>query len=316
MTSRSVVAAKESASLNLRAVIAVICAAGFGGLLPTIAKMAAVYVADPGADWPKAGMYLGLALFFILGAGVALVMRESDFRKAVALGIAAPGIITNLAAGSDQARVAETAPAAEPPAELAADWGRVFGVASANAAEAPIRLAQAPPAAAPSTAQLNVLPTVQGVDGKFAVPPVTFQFVTKDGVLLSEAAVNPRVQSTLSVPQGAYAVRASSGGKTENTRLPRSASYVADLHLAVEFDRGSDFLWALGGSRRVKVDDVDVSIRNVREPAVSTATQAAVVDRVVRGTEVLNSKGERVGVVQSVDRAPGKPTAIVIQSAP
>lgn len=74
--------------------------AGIGGTMPTVCKLAATYVTNPRTPLPELNLLFGLGLFFLIGAVLAYAFTEDDLRKAFVLGIAAPGIITNIFAGA------------------------------------------------------------------------------------------------------------------------------------------------------------------------------------------------------------------------
>ncbi len=303
--------AAERAPKGAREALGVMFAAGVGGVLPTVAKTASTYVTDQGADLPKIGLYLAIGLFFVLGAAVAFMLRERDARKAMVLGIAAPGIVTNILAGATQADLARNgAPLAQVPTVATnADWGRLLGVSSAHAADlTPIHLAQLAAATARSRSQLTVVPAINGASVKYARTPVTLEFLSERGVVVATRTVDPRVTTNVSVPVGADTVRATSDGQSEETKLPRGAYTNADLHLKIDLDPGNDFLWALGGSRRARVANIGVSIGNVRAPHAAAREPA-----VRRGMEVVTSAGARVGVVAGVEEKPGRPAAVVVQ---
>lgn len=288
MTDNKLTDAENSA----RKLIAILCAAGIGGVLPTIAKLAGNYVASSNPVLPNIGLYLGLALFFALGAAVAFMMKEQDARKAMILGIAAPGIITNMLAGASQ-----VAPSQSAASEDAGSW---LGISTAHAQ-----------AASETSPQLTIVPVVKGADIRYASAQVTLEFVTRDKQVLSKSVIDPRMTTTLTVPDGAYAVRAQSAGKSGDTKLPPSPYTSADLLLEVEFSRRSDFLWALGSTSRAKVDDVDVAIANVRQPELASALVPE--QSLKAGTEVVTVDGTRVGVVDSVKHAAGKSLAVVVR---
>jgi hypothetical protein len=74
--------------------------AGLGGLLPTLSKIGASFAAQPDQPLPHWHILIPLAIFFILGFVLNFPFnREMDITKAVIIGIAAPGLITNIIAG-------------------------------------------------------------------------------------------------------------------------------------------------------------------------------------------------------------------------
>ena len=75
----------------------------FGGCCPTIAKLASFYTTNPAGGLPQLGTYIGLALFGILGAIIAVGFGAKELKAAIVAGIAAPGLVTNIVAGSTAA---------------------------------------------------------------------------------------------------------------------------------------------------------------------------------------------------------------------
>lgn len=77
--------------------------AGIGGLLPSIARLAAAFATQPDQPLPHPHILIGLALFFVIGAVLSVAFnRDSDIGRGVIIGISAPGIITNILAGATQ----------------------------------------------------------------------------------------------------------------------------------------------------------------------------------------------------------------------
>jgi hypothetical protein len=72
---------------------------GLGGMLPTLSKLATIYVTAQETPLPLPGMYVGLALFFAIGIILCIGFSISDAKQALLVGIAAPGIITNVISG-------------------------------------------------------------------------------------------------------------------------------------------------------------------------------------------------------------------------
>ena len=212
---------------------------GIGGLLPT------------------------LAIFFGLGALFAGISREGNLMKVIAIGIAAPGLVTNLLAGSAQA-------SGGAPSQIAAQVSHetdinamVAGLFGASPAQAQVVSNQVVDRVLP-VRQLNVTPRLAGNQGQYVVKPVMLQFLASDGRVLTTTNVDPRFKATVAVPVGAQVVRTSTDGKYTDTPLPKAAYSMVDLNLSVRISKGSDLVWALGGSRQSKVDSVAASIGSVR----------------------------------------------------
>lgn len=95
--------------MNKKAAIAL--TAGFGGISPNVLKIALALTGKNKVDASvDLGYGIGLLLFAILGAGVALIWRETDFRRAFYLGLGLPSLmqvgLTGATAHQDQATTA------------------------------------------------------------------------------------------------------------------------------------------------------------------------------------------------------------------
>jgi hypothetical protein len=74
--------------------------AGIGGIVPSLLKIAAAIIADPMVALPPWHVIVPLAIYFVIGAILnAPLNKDRDISKAIMIGIAAPGIITNIASG-------------------------------------------------------------------------------------------------------------------------------------------------------------------------------------------------------------------------
>jgi hypothetical protein len=74
----------------------------FGGTLPTLANLAPMYIANWDTPLPTIGFLFGLAVWAIVGGGIALTNSSPDVRQAIFAGIAAPAILTNIANGATE----------------------------------------------------------------------------------------------------------------------------------------------------------------------------------------------------------------------
>ncbi len=86
-------------------------------MLPTLSRLAATYVDNPYTPEPAYGIYLGLAIFFVIGAILAFAFGEKSLRQALIIGISAPALINSIASGLKDAdnapRPAPVSPAGE-----------------------------------------------------------------------------------------------------------------------------------------------------------------------------------------------------------
>ena len=93
-----------------------ICAAAFGGTAPTLFGLA-IDLTVVGKKLPNISFLLGLFIFAVIGAAVALIWKEQDCKRAFYLGIGLPALlqvgansITDTAQNDMSARVYHTAP--------------------------------------------------------------------------------------------------------------------------------------------------------------------------------------------------------------
>ncbi len=289
---------------------AVLIAGGVGGMLPTLAKEASNQVAARVGEMPSAPFFFGLAIWFVVGGAVVFMMKETDARKAMALGVAAPGIITSMLTGAALAgKPAADIHAGSPPT-VAAEYSRLLGIESAHADPVTgIRLAQAMRV---SGRQLNVVPAIKGDNGVSALDPVTVEFLSKEQKVLSSSTIDARSKITLDVPAGSYTVRATSQGYNDDKKLPEFDT--ADLNLKIDLKRSKGLLWALGGVPALKVDGVDVGVANVwRVPAMVAAYVPAAGPGVEPGTGIYRVDGEKLGTVQTVEDIGGGRSKIVVR---
>jgi hypothetical protein len=78
-----------------------------GGTLPTLGKIAGGVGGsfEPPAISSVAGVLVALAIYAFIGAIIARAMGESEMKKALVAGIAAPAILTNLFNGATQGNI-------------------------------------------------------------------------------------------------------------------------------------------------------------------------------------------------------------------
>jgi hypothetical protein len=83
-------------------------AGAFGGIFPNVLRLAMILIANGEDKIPSYTYLYGLILFAILGAGVVYFWQETDFKKAVYLGIGLPSFLQlGITNGSDIIKKAE-----------------------------------------------------------------------------------------------------------------------------------------------------------------------------------------------------------------
>lgn len=241
----------------------ILIAAGIGGTLPTLCRIAAAY--GTGGDPPHSlGVCAAVGLFFIIGMAVAFGLGESEAKKAFVLGIAAPAIVTSTYNSVEQGKVA-TAPVANPPIARRLDpptgfLALLIGVSDANAQ--PISPPPASASAPQEGARLHVTSNVT-TSGGYPIDPLEVRFLSASGVVLASAVVDPRAASNVAVPSGARSVVAAINGQSATTQLPSTPFNSANLKVNIDTSHVSDFLWALGSNRRVRIEGVKASLDSV-----------------------------------------------------
>lgn len=206
----------------------------FGGVLPTIAKLASAYATIPATPLPELGLYFGLLLWAIVGGGVALTNTTAEVRGAIFAGIAAPAIIAGLVTGASDKNVAMLDIAA-----FAQDAGwTVRGGANT----------------------LVVNPSVTGGLPWSADIPVTAEVKNQAGDLLTVPVGTIKdwqAPTTFVIPEGAVNVYVAK----KPVPLEFNAGGTSEVDLAVKTapSLGGDFLWVLGGQRKFRIEDLDLA---------------------------------------------------------
>ena len=241
----------------------ILAAAGIGGTLPTLCRIAAAY--GTGGDPPHSlGVCVAVGLFFIIGMAVAFGLGESEAKKAFVLGIAAPAIVTSTYNSVEQGKLA-TAPLPNPPMTRRLDpptgfLALLIGVSDATAQ--PISDAPVSTSAPEEGARLHVTSNVT-TSGGYPIDPLEVRFLSAAGVVLASTVVDPRVASTVGVPSGARSVVTAIDGQATTTQLPSTPFNSANLKVNIDTSHVSDFLWALGSNRRVRIEGVKASLDSV-----------------------------------------------------
>ena len=225
--------------------------AGIGGLLPTLAKLATTYTVTPNSPPPGTGIYVGLALFFVIGCVLAYALSETNVRQALLLGISAPAIITNIVAGAPESKVTRW--------NGEQDIVAMF-IPSAKAQDTPKPRSNPASAAtsSPAQRQLTVVSNAPQADSWSKERlRVGVEFFAADGRLLRQDYVPASTQSTLGVPAETTRVKLSSGGKTDEADLPNVAR--SSVSVTLQVSGKNDLLWALGARRRPVVSNLEAT---------------------------------------------------------
>jgi hypothetical protein len=228
--------------------------AAAGGAAPTLLKLAGNMVGDPNAPMPGLGMWVGILLFCVIGLLLCIAFEEKHVRQAFVLGVAAPGLITNLVNGSTEA-----------------------------ARNIPIR----PPASAPATGAAWFLTPAHAQDrARTNIPSdtATIRFVPLNSAVHGVVSENPSGSIELRInPQDSqqsisfgfspgtstfYPFQKSdlASGITIEVRYDRFQRTIRidervqaiNIFLVTSIDFSVDLKWALGGQKIARVQDLRV----------------------------------------------------------
>jgi hypothetical protein len=249
--------------------------AGFGGLLPTLANIAASFAAKPEQPLPHWHIVIPLLAFAFIGAVLSYAFnREHDIKKAIMIGICAPGIITNIIAGAtsnigrgNQARLylpSITASAFAQDSPSMVDEKRKLDVGklvqnSPEETEQKIKV----------TAVGNSLrfsSNVYGIWPKDADVSIFAIGGSKD-ILLTSIPVG--AATTLQFPPDTKSLSFKIGTETYNWNLPKgiegrpddNTGFTASATVTTKPTISGDILWALGGHRSATVVDLNVAVK-------------------------------------------------------
>jgi hypothetical protein len=254
--------------------------AGFGGLLPTSAQLAASFAAQPEQPLPHWHILLAIALFFCIGAVLSIAFnKEADLGKAIVIGISAPAIITNILNGATSG--ASKAPQPVPPrviGELSHDgkaWLPVF-VSSAFAQPGP----QSGPLSDNTSGRKSiVLATAYAGQGRLENGVLTITAIGKDGSTKLLGAFGLSQFVVLPVPDDTEKLRIQAGNNftRELVFWPNGEgppSFAVNVRLIGKTSGTGDVFWALGAERRSVAVDADITTIPLSSYATPTVTDS------------------------------------------
>jgi hypothetical protein len=217
-----------------------------GGMCPTIAKLAGFYSTRADPPLPEVGVWIGLGLFAFLGSIIAIGFGANEIKAAIIAGIAAPGIVTNIASGvTAEARQAEMVSSTY-----------LFGLSPAYA--------QSEDTGAGRVLDLQLygqnrvielVPSVEG--GMPAHLNLPIEAIVTEGGVQSQVSVgtlsDPSIRN-LVLPEGTTALQI---GPTQIPLPADDSSLKVTIETAPTW--GGDLLWALGGSRTYEVQQIQIA---------------------------------------------------------
>lgn len=239
--------------------------AGFGGLLPTTAQLAASFAAQPEQPLPHWHILFAIALFFGIGAVLSIAFnKESDLGKAVVIGISAPAIITNIINGATSGGGKPPQPVppkvtgeASPSTKLS--WPTFVTSTFAQSAQ--------PGGAATDAASGKksiVLSINYAGQGRPENGAVAITAVGKDGSKTSLGVFNLSQFIVVPVPANAerLVMKAGDSLSKELTLWPGGEgppSFAINVRLLGKTSGPGDVLWALGSDRKAFAADAEIT---------------------------------------------------------
>ncbi|KZN30043.1 hypothetical protein N480_03605 [Pseudoalteromonas luteoviolacea S2607] len=228
--------------------------AGVGGMIPTMSRLASTYVTDPMTPLPEPGLFFGLGLFFVIGVILAYAFSETNVRQAFIIGVCAPGIITNIVAGVQEANTNVS-------------WfNGVPFISSAYAQDlkAPREtefLEQEP--VEPLLRLKNKVVSGSEWDAKTTSYSVTA--ILADGSTKSIGRFPAKsLTQELLLPISADKLLISAGRISQTIPLPTEPFSSIELKSDLVYsNKKNDFLWALGAKRETQLSSFHVNIHNV-----------------------------------------------------
>jgi len=272
--------------------------AGVGGAIPTISRLASTYVSDPTTPLPEPGLYFGLLLFFIIGSVLAYAFSERNMRQAFILGVCAPGIITNIVAGVNDANLSsQTAFLDITPSFISSAYAQDSDVTPVGAG-VDTRITTSGVTKIPKNIIVNS--NVYGA-GAWDMKniPIFVTAIEKDGSKKNIAGF-PAYQGSIEVevPENTVAVQIRAAGYTNQITLPDVNFTQATINSQVRVEGKHDFLWALGAKRSPKVVSVNSSLGNV------IVAKPSVTVKELLGEKVKTQDGRPVGKLEDIEIGP------------
>jgi hypothetical protein len=247
---------------------------GFGGALPAALKIGTSIVTDPDQPLPNPHIILGMAIFFVIGIFANIAFnKERDFRSAVIIGIAAPGLITNIIAGAKDAPDAKTETenhAAANDERPVVRWvltSGFIGTAYAGSNDPQCKLPEGQATSISQTlADLKEKTVVISVDPGDTRPRSDYHgtvFGLSDKQQVSENFVRPYSHTETYFKSSVDAARLEFFGTTINLPLwpdHQPASFLVVVRLAAAARWEDDVWWSLGADRKLTPYAQDVCI--------------------------------------------------------
>ena len=270
--------------------------AGVGGIIPTVSRLASTYVTDPSTPMPEPGLYFGLLLFFMIGAVLAFAFSETNIRQAFILGVCAPGIITNIVAGFNDANSSK-----KTTLNVAPFISSAYAQDNMPASHDLLQTNSTSESVSTDIPKKIVINTNLSGAGAWDIRNINIAItaIRKDGTK-ENIAIFPAYQKSLEfkVPDSTTTVQIRAGEFVSQISLPDVEFTNATINSHVRVEGKHDFLWALGANRMPKIVSVNSSIGDVviARPPISV--------KELLGEEVKGKDGTPVGKLEDIEIGP------------
>lgn len=246
--------------------------AGFGGLLPTLSKIAGSFAAQPEQPLPHIHILIALFIFFLLGFVLNISFnKDKDVTKAIIIGISAPGLITNIYNGVANApKQPPSNPVAgsssTPPiihgslTFITPAFAQTSNTASPAPATSPNAGSSAPTAATRSVTVNTILGGPYGYTG-VVDDPVVVSFYDSNGDLKYQFPMRAGSSAVFTVPDSATTVDVQSLAANSKIALPTNTPQLTvNAQLYTVTSAIDDFKWALGGNRAGQIRVIKLNL--------------------------------------------------------
>lgn len=241
--------------------------------MPTLSRLGASYASQPEQPLPHPHILIPLVIFFILGFFLNFAFNmEKDISKALVIGIAAPGLITNIIAGvsspakisflDDSPNILVSYAAAAPPS---AKW--VFAVMDGKKSTNPwgmVELADIQTRYILLTWDSDTL-----AEYYYGNEPVLVSAKRGDDTVTTIQARLGRPLELI-VPSNADSLWVQTQNTTTSIKIPRTGREASPLSILARVNVGSsgrgDLSWAFGGERGLRVRGISLTIQGDPRP--------------------------------------------------
>lgn len=262
--------------------------AGIGGTLPTVSRLASTYVTDPSTPMPQLGLFFGLGLFFIIGSVLTYAFSESNIRQAFIIGVCAPGIITNIVAGVQDAKIKQTS----------TGYFSIFSSAYAQETNG---------VGGPFISHQYLDPVlilnnrvVSGSDWDESRTSYVVSSVLSNGAVIPLGAFpSGNFNQELRIPQNSKGLQLKVGNYYTTVNLPDKPYSSVRVASNIAYTGGkNDFIWAMGGRRESVLRSFSAEVLEVNLIDDSVSIKS------ILGKKVIVDSSEISGILEDVKVTP------------